>query len=84
MGKTGSAVAMTLIFFAASWLYLIGPIVCTIWALIDVFFINKWLKQNRQAIENKVTQDLLYARNYHPITGQEPVSQGSDSETEQN
>ncbi|RHW49747.1 TM2 domain-containing protein [Bombilactobacillus bombi] len=63
MGKTGSAVAMTLIFWLLVWIFGLGAIITGIWAIVDVFLISGWLKDDQEKIENKVAQDIIYSRN---------------------
>lgn len=55
-GKTGSAVAMTLITILTLGF---GIIITGIWALIDVFSINSWLKNDQTQIESKAIQEIL-------------------------
>lgn len=56
MGKIGSAVAMTLITILTLGF---GIVITGIWALVDLFFINGWLLDNQQLIENNVAQAIL-------------------------
>ncbi|KRN88162.1 TM2 domain-containing protein [Ligilactobacillus acidipiscis] len=60
--KTGSAVAMTLIFWLLVWLFGLGAIITGIWELVDVFLINGWLKENQNKVENQAAQEILTSR----------------------
>lgn len=54
MGKKGSAIAMTILTFTFFGLVISAP-----WALIDVFFINGWLKANQNDVEEQAIQKIL-------------------------
>ncbi|HJA73567.1 MAG TPA: NINE protein [Candidatus Limosilactobacillus faecipullorum] len=62
LGKIGSAIAMTLIFWLGIWVFGIGAAITLIWALVDVFMISSWLKEDQEQVENKVYNDLLTRR----------------------
>ncbi len=59
-GKTGSAIAMTLITVLTLGF---GAIITAIWAIVDVFLINGWLREDQDQIENGLSQELLSRRN---------------------
>lgn len=54
MGKTGSAIAMTILTIT-----FFGLIISAPWALIDAFSISKWLRQDTEEIEKKAIQQVL-------------------------
>lgn len=58
-GKTGSGIAMALITILTLG---IGMIVTGIWALVDVFLISGWLREDVEQIECEVAQSLLAQR----------------------
>lgn len=64
MGKTGSAVAMTLITVLT---FGIGAIVTGIWAFVDVFSISKWLQEDQDRIEMQAATEILNSRPAAPI-----------------
>ncbi|MBD9846440.1 TM2 domain-containing protein [Enterococcus faecalis] len=57
MGKTGTAITMTILTITIIGIIISGP-----WALIDVFFISKWLKQDKEKIEKQAIQNILLYR----------------------
>ncbi|MGA3409683.1 TM2 domain-containing protein [Lactiplantibacillus pentosus] len=59
VGKTGSAIAMTLITVLTLGF---GAIVTGIWALVDLFPINGWLQDDRSQIEANTIQNILNKR----------------------
>lgn len=58
-GKTGSAVAMTLIVLLTLGL---GSIITGIWMLVDVFHISSWLKADQKEKEQAAIQEILMRR----------------------
>lgn len=62
--KTGSAVAMTLIFWLLVWVFGLGAIITGIWELVDLFLINGWLKQNQNKVEKEAIKEVLASRSY--------------------
>lgn len=72
-GKTGSAIAMTLIFWLLVWLFGLGALITGIWALVDVFQINGWLKKDQDNIENEVAQQILSTHNAKKDENEETV-----------
>lgn len=58
-GKTGSAVAMTLIVLLTCGL---GAIITGIWMLVDVFQISSWLKADQKEKEQAAIQEILMRR----------------------
>lgn len=76
-GKTGSAVAMTLIFWLLVWFLGLGLVITVIWALVDVFMIGDWLKEDQQKTEEKVYNDLMLRRKLND----QPVQPASQSQT---
>ena len=58
-GKTGSGVAMALITILTLGF---GVIVTGIWALVDVFLISGWLREDVEQIEVEVAQAILAQR----------------------
>lgn len=58
-GKTGSGIAMALITILTLG---IGMIVTGIWALVDVFLISGWLREDVEQIEYEVGQSILAQR----------------------
>jgi TM2 domain-containing membrane protein YozV len=67
MGKTGSAIAMTLIFWLLVWLFGLGAIITGIWALVDVFFIHSWLKEDKDKVETEVYNEIVRNRKNQTI-----------------
>lgn len=61
-GKTASAITMTLIFFLLIWFWGLGAIITGCWAMIDVFFINSWLREDKKKIEKEVFDYLKNKR----------------------
>lgn len=61
-GKTGSAVAMTLIFWLTVWFFGLGFIITGIWMLVDVFQISSWLKADQKEQEQAAIQEILMRR----------------------
>ncbi|MBO2729546.1 NINE protein [Lactiplantibacillus plantarum] len=61
-GKTGSAVAMTLIFWLTVWIFGLGYIITGIWMLVDVFQISSWLKADQKEKEQAAIQEILMRR----------------------
>lgn len=59
LGKTGSAIAMTLITVLTLGL---GTLITGIWAFIDLFLITGWLRDNQDRIENDTAQLILNRR----------------------
>ncbi|MGF2385895.1 TM2 domain-containing protein [Lentilactobacillus otakiensis] len=59
MGKTGSAVAMTLITVLTLG---IGISITGIWALVDLFLINGWLQEDLKTIESEAAQTIFGRR----------------------
>ncbi|MDO7805880.1 TM2 domain-containing protein [Lactiplantibacillus pentosus] len=59
VGKTGSAIAITLITVLTLGF---GAIVTGIWALVDLFLINGWLQDDRSQIEANTIQTILNKR----------------------
>lgn len=72
--KTGSAIAMTLIFWLLVWVFGLGALITGIWALVDVFQINGWLKKDQDDIENEVAQQILSAHNIKRDEKEETIS----------
>ncbi len=58
-GKTGSGVAMALITILTLGF---GVIVTGVWALVDVFLISGWLREDVEQIEVEVAQAILAQR----------------------
>ncbi|MBN7274903.1 NINE protein [Ligilactobacillus pobuzihii] len=81
--KTGSAVAMTLIFWLLVWLFGLGAIITGIWQLVDVFLINGWLKEDQNKVENEAIQEILSARSVEKKTDV-PEQSPKDSENSEN
>ncbi|WP_300560068.1 TM2 domain-containing protein [Companilactobacillus sp.] len=67
MGKTGSAVIMTLLFWIGAPLFflggVVGPIITGIWGLVDVFFIHNWLNDNKTIVERDAINQILISKN---------------------
>lgn len=61
-GKTGSAVAMTLIFWLTVWFFGLGFIITGIWMLVDAFQIPSWLKADKEEKEQAAIQAVLMRR----------------------
>lgn len=59
MGKTGSAIAMTLITILTLGF---GAIITAIWAFIDLFLITSWLREDQDRLENDAAQLILSRR----------------------
>lgn len=59
MGKIGSAVAMTLIFWIGVWFLGLGAIICGIWELVDVFLIHVWIRDDNAIAENQAINQIL-------------------------
>jgi len=59
MNKTGSAIAMTLITVLTLGL---GTIITAVWAIVDLFLIGGWLKNDQSALENSIAQEILSKR----------------------
>jgi len=59
MGKTGSAIAMTLITVLTLGM---GTIITGIWALVDLFLITGWLREDREQLANNATMAALNRR----------------------
>lgn len=74
-GKTGSAIAMTLIFWLLVWLFGLGALITGIWALVDVFLINGWLKEDNAKVEAQVFNDLMMNHNIAPVSREEAPAQ---------
>lgn len=64
MGKTGSAVAMTLITVLT---FGIGIIVTGIWWIVDAFFIPRWIQEDQDRIEVQAATEILNSRPAAPI-----------------
>ncbi|RXW96315.1 MULTISPECIES: TM2 domain-containing protein [Enterococcus] len=58
MGKTGTAIIMTILTLTFFGLIISGP-----WALIDAFSINRWIRKNKEDAERKAIQNILLYRN---------------------
>lgn len=63
MGKTGSAIAMTLILCIGSPLFFIGAFICGIWAFVDLFLIHNWLNDNKVMVERNAINQILISKN---------------------
>lgn len=79
-GKTQSAVAMTLIFWLGVWVFGLGAAITLIWAIIDVFSIGSWLREDTQKVEEQVFNELQLgklqsnqATNVTPAPAQNPT-----------
>ncbi|ARW20187.1 TM2 domain-containing protein [Pediococcus pentosaceus] len=59
MGKTGSAIAMTLITVLTVGF---GVLVTGIWSFVDLFLIPGWLKDNQNSVEAAAAQNVLTRR----------------------
>ncbi|AVL02741.1 TM2 domain-containing protein [Pediococcus pentosaceus] len=59
MGKTGSAIAMTLITVLTVGF---GVLVTVIWSFVDLFLIPGWLKDNQNSVEAAAAQNVLTRR----------------------
>lgn len=59
MNKTGSAIAMTLITVLTLGF---GTIITAVWAIVDLFLIGGWLKNDQSALENSIAQEILSKR----------------------
>ncbi|MCM6819349.1 TM2 domain-containing protein [Pediococcus pentosaceus] len=59
MGKTGSAIAMTLITLLTVGF---GVLVTGIWSFVDLFLIPGWLKDNQNSVEAAAAQNVLTRR----------------------
>lgn len=59
MGKTGSAIAMTLITVLTVGF---GVLVTGIWSFVDLFLIPSWLKDNQNSVEAAAAQNVLTRR----------------------
>ena len=59
MGKTGSAIAMTLITVLTVGF---GVLVTVIWSFVDLFLIPGWLKDNQNSVEAAASQNVLTRR----------------------
>lgn len=66
-GKTGTAIAMTLITLLT---FGIGLIVTGIWALIDLFFISDWLREDQIEVEKKIINQVLLNRQAKATTAE--------------
>ncbi|MFT8337487.1 TM2 domain-containing protein [Schleiferilactobacillus harbinensis] len=64
MGKTGSAVAMTLITVLT---FGIGIIVTGIWWIVDAFSIPRWIQEDQDRIEVQAATEILNSRPAAPI-----------------
>ncbi|KRM90833.1 TM2 domain-containing protein [Liquorilactobacillus cacaonum] len=73
-GKIGSAIAMTLITVLTLGF---GVIITGIWAIIDVFFINGWLREDQDRIENGLSQELLSRRSNTSTNNESVVDSNS-------
>ncbi|MFT8882614.1 MAG: TM2 domain-containing protein [Liquorilactobacillus hordei] len=73
-GKTGSAIAMTLITVLTLGF---GAIITAIWAIVDVFLINGWLREDQDRIENGLSQELLSRRNNTSTNNESVVNSDS-------
>lgn len=67
MGKTGSAVAMTLITVLT---FGIGIIVTGIWWIVDAFSIPRWIQEDQDRIEVQAAIEILNSRPVAPVTSQ--------------
>lgn len=61
-GKTGSAIAMTLIFWLLIWALGLGALITGIWALVDVFQIHNWINDDKHSQENSAIQQIMLRR----------------------
>lgn len=59
MGRTGSAVAMTLITVLT---FGVGTIVTGIWTLVDLFLISDWLRDDREKIATNAAMAAINRR----------------------
>ncbi|MTV81975.1 TM2 domain-containing protein [Secundilactobacillus folii] len=59
MGKTGSAIAMTLITVLTLGF---GTLVTGIWEIVDLFLISGWLQNNQNVVEEQAAQEILNRR----------------------
>ncbi|MEE8824071.1 TM2 domain protein [Lentilactobacillus sunkii] len=78
MGKTGSAIAMTLITLLTLG---IGLLVTSIWTIVDLFLINNWLQEDQKRIENDAAQAILTRSPINQSASKEPAST-ADTNTE--
>lgn len=69
MGKTGSAVAMTLITVLT---FGIGIIVTGIWWIVDAFLIPRWIQEDQYRIEVQAAIEILNSRPAAPVTPRVP------------
>lgn len=67
MGKTVSAVAMTLITVLT---FGIGIIVTGIWWIVDAFSIPRWIQEDQDRIEVQAAIEILNSRPVAPVTSQ--------------
>ncbi|WP_409022641.1 NINE protein [Dellaglioa sp. P0083] len=75
-GRTGSAIAMTLIVVLT---FGIGIIVTGIWMLVDAFSINSWLKADQEKIENEAIQEIIMRKDDNNKSNATPPTDVSDS-----
>lgn len=61
-GKTGSAVAMTVLTLAFWWALGLGLIIAGIWMIVDVFQLHVWLAADRAEIERRAIETVLAQR----------------------
>jgi len=59
-GKTGSGLAMLLVTFFVTWWLAFIPTL--IWFVVDAFFINKWIRQDKEKIKEEAIKDVLIVR----------------------
>ncbi len=74
-GKTGSAIAMTLISLILGPLFGLGLFITVIWNFIDLFSLSSWINESQSEVESRVIQDLQAGR---------PVHENSENHFEQN
>ena len=76
-GKTGSAIAMTLITVLTLGF---GAIVTGIWAFVDLFLIPGWMQNDQQQIENTVAQEIL---SHRPVQTDQPQATNPTNDSAQ-
>lgn len=69
LGKTGSAVAMTLITVLT---FGIGIIVTGIWWIVDAFLIPRWIQEDQDRIEVQAAIEILNSRPAAPVAPRVP------------
>ncbi|WP_367294833.1 TM2 domain-containing protein [Levilactobacillus yonginensis] len=81
-GKTGSAVAMTLIFWLLVWVFGLGALINGIWMLVDVFLIHGWIVDDKSDKEKQAINDIFMRKQMRQNRAQEPVQAAQSAEPE--